>query len=70
MALPGCVAVSAQVPTPTMVSWVPATVQIVLAEDVLNVNVVSPLVAVAVSVIGPTPSNTGVAGANVTVCEA
>ena len=48
----------------------PATVQMVAALLVLKVKVVSPLVALAVSVIGETPNVTGVAGANVTVCAA
>ena len=65
-ALPACVAVSAQLPAPTMVNVLLATVHtsgVVLA----NVNAVKPLVAVAVSAMGATPKITGVAGANVTV---
>ena len=70
LAFPACVAVSAQVPTPTTVSVLPLTVHTVFGEVVAKVNVVSPLVAVAVSVIGATPTSTGVTGAKVTVCEA
>ncbi len=69
-ALPACVAESVQLPEPTMVSVLPATVQMVAAEVVANVNAVKPLVAVAANVIGVTPKTTGVAGANVTVCVA
>jgi len=68
--LPVCVAVNAQVPTPTIVSWLPATVQIVPALLVLKVKAVSPLEAVAVSVLSPAPKVTGVGGAKVTVCVA
>jgi len=66
--LPAWVAVNAQVPTPTTVSSLPATLQIVPALLVLKVKAVRPLDAVAVRVIGPTPKPTGVAGAKVTVC--
>ena len=66
-ALPACVAVRAQLPVPTMVNVLPATVQMVGAEVVANVNAVKPLVAVAVNAMGATPNTTGVAGANVTV---
>ncbi len=66
-ALPACVAVSAQLPPPVMVSVAPLTVQMVGAEVVANVNAVKPLVAVAVSVLDATPKTTGVEGAKVTV---
>ena len=66
--LPAWVAVNTQVPTPTTVSWLPATVQIAAALLVLKVKAVRPLDAVAVSVIAGAPTVTGVVGANVTVC--
>ena len=56
-----------QVPTPTIVSWFPVTVQMLAALLVLKVKVVRPLEAVAASVIGDTPTVTGDAGVNVTV---
>ena len=65
-ALPGCVAVRAQLPAPTMVNVATLTVHtdgVVLAK----VNAVKPLLAEAVSVMGATPKITGVAGAKVTV---
>jgi len=65
--LPDWVAVTAQVPTPTTVSWLPATVQIVPALLVLKVKAVRPLEAVAVKVLAGAPKVTGVVGANVTV---
>ena len=67
LALPAWLAVSAQVPTPTMVSWLPATVQMVPALLVEKVKAVRPLLAVAVKVIGATPKVTGEAGVKVTV---
>ena len=65
-ALPGWVAVNAQLPVPTMVSELPLTVH-TNGVVVANVNAVKPLLAVAVRVIGLTPNTTGVAGAKVTV---
>ena len=53
-----------------MVRVLPLTVHTVFGEVVAKMNVVSPLVAVAVSVIGATPNVTGEEGANVTVCVA
>ena len=69
-ALPACVAARAQVPPPTIVSWLPATVQILAALLVLNVNAVRPLLDVAVRVIDDAPKVTGEEGANVTVWPA
>jgi hypothetical protein len=46
----------------------PETVQIVLALLVLKVKLVSPLLALAVRVMGETPTFTGLAGAKVMVC--
>ena len=68
--LPDWLAVNTQVPPPTMVSWLPATVQIVLALLVLKVKAVKPLEAVALKVLAGAPKVTGVVGANVTVCVA
>ena len=48
----------------------PVTVQIVFALLVLKVKAVRPLVAVAVSVIGEAPKDTGDVGAKITVWEA
>ena len=70
LVLPAWLAVSVQMPVPTMVSWLPATVQMVLALLVVKVNAVKPLVAVALRVIADAPNVTGLAGANVTVCAA
>jgi len=66
--LPAWLAVNTQVPPPTMVSWLPLTVQIV--PTLLVLKAVRPLDAVAGSVLGPAPKVTGVGGAKVIVCEA
>ena len=50
-----------------MLSWLPDTVQMLAALLVLNVNVVRPLDAVAVRVIGDAPKVTGDVGLKVTV---
>ena len=68
MALPAWLAVSAQVPPPLMVSWLPTTLQTLAMLPVEKVNIVSPLDALAVSVIGDAPMVTGEAGAKVTDC--
>ena len=65
--MPAWAAVSAQVPTPTMVRVLPDTVQMLARLLVEKVKAVRPLEAVADKVIGATPKTTGEAGVKVTV---
>ena len=67
MALPACVAVTVQVPAPTMVRVLPDTVQMLAAVLVEKVKLVRPLVELALSVMGEAPNVIGVRSPKVTI---